>query len=94
MTTARGVVRKAHQFRNRRPHQVAVDGGHAFHTPVLGVTFNQAVNLGRAVGRDSKQIFGKALDIGADVSTLAPKALAHLLGSLLSHISLEEHLQA
>ena len=93
MTTARGVSGKAQQLRHRGTHQVAIDGGHALHTPVLGVTFNQTIDFGGTVGGDPEQIFGKALDVGAHVAALAPKGLAHLLRSLLSHVGLEKHLQ-
>jgi hypothetical protein len=54
---------------------------------------NQTVNLGGAIGGDPEQIVGKALDVCAHVSALAPETLAYLLRSLLSHVSLEEHLQ-
>ena len=50
---------------------------------MLGVTFNQGIDFTGAVGGDPEQIFGKALDVGAHVATLAPKGLAYLLRSLL-----------
>ena len=93
MTTARGVSGKPSSSATAARIRLRSTASHALHTPVLGVTFNQAIDFTGAVGSDPEQIFGKALDIGAHVSTLAPKGLAHLLRSLLSHIALEKHLQ-
>jgi len=59
---------------------------------MLGMTFDQTVDLLMATGRHAKQIFGKIPDIGADITPLTPERFADLLGVLLSHISLEKHL--
>src|SRR5271168_4185250 len=74
-----GSCGKAHQLRYCRAHEIAVDSGHAFHAPVLGMSFDQAIDFRRPVGGNAEQIFGKALDIGAHVSPLTPEGLTHLL---------------
>ena len=93
MTTARGSVGESQQLRDGGAQQIPVNRSHAFHAPMLGMPFNETIDFAGAVGGDPKQVFGKALDIGTHVPLLAPKGLAYLLGSLLSHVALEKHLQ-
>ena len=83
----------AEKLGNRGAQDVAIDGGHAFHAPVLGVSFNQLIDIGSAVGGDAEQIVSEAFDFIDHFILLSPEGAANLIGALLSHVSLKEHLQ-
>jgi hypothetical protein len=60
---------------------------------MLGVTFNQFVNIACAIGRNAKEIVCEALDLVGDFVAFCPEGAAHVIRTLLAHISLKEHLQ-
>src|SRR5260370_23901504 len=72
--------------------EIAVNDGHAFDAPVLGVRFDEGVDLFLARGGDAMEVFGEASGLGVDVGDGSPEELANLVGGLLSEVALEEHL--
>ena len=72
---------------------VAVDLGHAVEAPVCGVSFDQLVDLRRAIVGHAKNVVGKALNFPLHIAVTFPESAAHLIHRLLAHICLEKHLQ-
>src|ERR1700722_16336043 len=72
--------------------EVAVDDGHALDTPVLGVGFDEGVDLLLAGGGDAMEVFGEASGLGVYLVDGGPEELANLFGGLLAEVALGEHL--
>src|SRR5205823_14717703 len=72
--------------------EVAVDDGHTLDAPVLGVRFDEGIDLFLAGGGDAMEVFGEASGLGVDVGDGGPEELADLFGGLFAEVSLEEHL--
>src|SRR5580704_15381292 len=72
--------------------EVAVDDGHAFDAPVLGVRFDEGVDLFLAAGGHAMEVFGEAPGLGVHVFDGGPEELADLFGRLLAEVALKEHL--
>src|SRR5258708_7053159 len=64
--------------------EVAVDDSHALDAPVLGVRFDEGVDLFLAGGGDSMEIFGEASGLGINVFDGGPEELADFFGGLLA----------
>jgi hypothetical protein len=60
---------------------------------VLGVALDEAVDFPAAVGGHAEKIVGKPAHVGAGPVMLAPEGAAYVISILLSHVSLEKHLQ-
>src|SRR5260370_21977031 len=87
-----GSVGEADHLGDGGADEVAVDDGHALDAPVLGVGFDEGVDLFLACGGDAMEVFGEASGLGVDVGDGSPEELANLVGGLLSEVALEEHL--
>jgi hypothetical protein len=72
--------------------EVAVDDGHALDAPVLGVGFDESVDLGLAGGGYAVEVFGEAPGLGVYVCGGGPEEFADFVGGLLAEVALEEHL--
>src|SRR6185437_8152570 len=81
------------QFRNRCSEDIAIHRGHAVHAPVLGVRFDQLVDLSNMVLRYAKDIFSKTLNFRINFAATRPECLSHLFGCLPTDVGLKEHLQ-
>ena len=60
---------------------------------MLGMTFDQTVNLRGAIGGHTKKIFGKSSNLGVYGTAFAPKRAAHVFRILPAHVGLKQHLQ-
>src|SRR5207302_4315075 len=72
--------------------EVSVDDGHALDAPVLGVRFDEGVDLFLAGGGYAMDVLAEAAGLGVDVGDRGPEELANLFGRLFAEIALEEHL--
>src|ERR1700744_2600911 len=72
--------------------QVAVDDSHALDAPVLGVGFDEAIDLFLAGGGHAVDVFGEAAGFGVNVGNGGPEELTDFGGGLFAEISLKEHL--
>src|SRR3981081_728836 len=72
--------------------EVAVDDGHALDAPVLGVGFDEGVDLFLPVEGDAMEVFGEASGVGVDLFDRGPEEFADFFGGLFAEVSLEEHL--
>ena len=93
MTTGRGVFGISQKLGDAGAQQVAIDGGHAVHPPMLGMSLDELVDFLAPVPSDAEQIVGKAADLLVQVFALVPEGTAHVVAVLLSHVELEQHLQ-
>src|SRR5664279_1887977 len=60
---------------------------------MLRIALNQRVDLLCAFGSDTEQVVGKAPYLVIEVLAFTPERLPHLIGILLSHFHLKQHLQ-
>src|SRR4029077_21118315 len=86
-------IRETQQLGDGGAQDVAVDRSHALHAPVFSMRLDQSVNFRGAVSGDAKQVVGEAAHISTYGIALVPERAAYFFKSLLSHVSLKEHLQ-
>jgi hypothetical protein len=60
---------------------------------MLGVALDEPVNFYGMIGSNAKEIFREAAHFAFRGLVLGPKGAADLVGRLLAHIGLKEHLQ-
>ncbi len=87
-----GSVGEADHLGDGGADEVAVNDGHALDAPVLGVGFDEGVDLFLACSGDAMEVFCEASGLGVDVGDGGPEEFADLFGGLLAEVSLEEHL--
>ena len=68
-----GGVGEAEHLGDGGAEEVAVDDGHALDAPVLGVGFDEGVDLVAAGGGDAVDVFGEAAGFGVDVGARRPR---------------------
>ena len=81
------------KLRNGGTKDVAIDGGHPFHTPVLGVTLDQGIDVGSTIRCRAKQIVREAAHVLSNLIPFCPERTANIVGALPPHVGLKQHLQ-
>src|SRR4029077_19141391 len=75
----------AQKFRDRAAQDVAVDGGHALHAPMLRMTLDQLIDVAGAIRVGSKEINGATANIFSYCLAFRPERAAHIIGPLSAH---------
>jgi hypothetical protein len=61
---------------------------------MLGVAFDQSVDVSGPIGRGTEQVIGEAPDLIVHFTSLCPERAANVVGALPAHVRLKEHLQS
>jgi len=87
-------LRVTQEFGDRAAQDIAINGSHSLHAPVLRMTFDQLIDIGGAIGRGAEKVVGESANVLAYLLAFRPEGAAHIIGPLSAHVSLEKHLEA
>src|SRR5579883_70984 len=90
----RGSAGETDHFRNCHAQNIAVHAGHAIQPPVGGVLLDEAVHFCFTRNSNPEDVFSKPAHVRICILLFAglPEGLPDLVGRLLAHVELEEHL--
>lgn len=87
-------LRVAQELRHRGAEDISIYRRHPLHAPMLRMSFDKCIDVGRAIRRRTKQVIRKAANVLSNLISLGPECLPDVVRPLPPHVCLKQHLQS